>query len=162
MKKLLNCLLAIVACITLTSCYDNYLVSSTEDWKNAHIGATHHQLVQTYGAPDRQQSDGNGGTILIYEETQTQSQSIATKENINYFTGTYTPGIRTQTNSYTYYNHFFIDDKGFCYQVNTNIDYNRYMSQINPGKTVGAVLGTVISTAAIIASAYALAGLAGE
>lgn len=151
MRRLKNLLLAIVACITLTSCYSDYLVSTTDDWKKAHIGTTYNQLVQVYGAPDRQQPDGNEGTILIYEQTQTQSRSIATKENINYFTGTYTPGIRTQTNSHTYYNQFFINAKGTCYRVNTNYSHDKYERKYNPGKTTGCVIGTLGSTAALIA-----------
>lgn len=150
MRRLVNLCLAIVACITLTSCYDSYLVSSTDDWMKAHIGATYNQLVQAYGAPDRQQSDGNGGTILIYEQTQTRSQSVATKENINYFTGTYTPGVRTQTNSYTYYNQFFINSAGTCYRVNTNVNYNQYANRYNPRRTTKAVLWTIGSTAAYV------------
>lgn len=154
MKRLINLCLAIVACFMLTSCYSSYIASTTDDWKQAHIGATYNQLVQAYGAPDRQQPDGDGGTILIYEQTQTQSRSVATKENINYFTGTYTPGVRTQTNSQTYYNQFFINSEGTCYRVNTNLNYNTYKRKYNPRLTTGFIIGTLVTTASLVAIIY--------
>lgn len=148
MKKLLNFLFAIVACYTMVSCYVPYTISTTDDWKKLHIGASYNQIVTTYGAPHRQQPDGKGGTILIYEHTQSSSQSVATKSNVinNYRTGTqyYTPGVRTEYYNHTYYDQFYIDANDRCYLVNTNVNHSRTGKKYDRKVTI--LLSTVFGT----------------
>lgn len=145
-----------IACIVITSCYDTYL-HSTEEWKNSHIGATHNQIVSSYGAPTRQQPDGNGGTILVYEINQTSSQSVATASNFDKYTGTYVPGVHTESLTYSHYNQFFIDSKGYCYQVKTNINHDTYTHVYNKKRTrktlwiCGGIWAGCVATAAIVA-----------
>ena len=101
-----------------------YQVSKVSDYTREFVGKPHNQIVATLGAPDRQTSDGAGGTILIYEQTTTTStsNSVDVAYNVNYFTKTYTPGTRTNTvqSQNTSYVHIFIDTNSVCYKVNTN------------------------------------------
>ena len=99
-----------------------------EDYAKAFVGSHHNVIVSSLGAPDRQTSDGAGGTILIYEKVTTtsnsNSNSIATAYNVNYYSKTYTPGAQTNTNTVTTQNtsyiHIFIGADGVCYGVKTN------------------------------------------
>lgn len=117
-------------CVTaLSSCYSTYTEYYTVDdfpaFRNKCIGMTHNQIVTSLGAPQRTESDGNNGSILIYEKSTTTSvsTSVATKENVNIFTGTYTPGVRSaaQQTTTTNYTQYFINSNNICYDVKTNI-----------------------------------------
>lgn len=118
-----------IACL-FTSCMSyvptTYYVSMEEDYAKAFVGSHHNVIVSSLGAPDRETSDGAGGTILIYEKvtTTSNSNSIATAYNVNYYSKTYTPGAQTNTNTVTTQNtsyiHVFIGADGVCYGVKTN------------------------------------------
>lgn len=101
-----------------------YTVSKEKDYQKAFIGASHNEIVSAFGAPDRQTSDGAGGTILIYERTTTSttSDSQAAAYNVNYYNKTYTPGVHSNstTTQNTSYVHLFIDKDGVCYNVRSN------------------------------------------
>lgn len=141
----------IISCLlTITSCTTTYFVSMQPEISKSMVGMSHQAIVSRMGAPDRQTTDGAGGTILIYEDTS--SQSIATAHNVNYYTGTYTPGVRTT--SHTDYIHIYINSQGKCYKVKTNL--TRLESKPAPGKTVFAILGT-IATIFVVAVAVASA-----
>lgn len=141
----------IISCLlTITSCKTTYYVSMQSEISKSMGGMSHQAIVSRMGAPDRQTTDGAGGTILIYEDTS--SQSIATAHNVNYYTGTYTPGVRTT--SHTDYIHIYINSQGKCYNVKTNL--TRLESKPAPGKTVFAILGT-IATIVVVAVAGASA-----
>ena len=117
----------VVTCL-FTSCMSyvptTSYVSMEEDYAKAFVGSHHNVIVSSLGAPDRQTSDGAGGTILIYEKTTTtsNSNSIATAYNVNYYSKTYTPGAQTNTvtTQNTSYLHVFIGADGVCYGVKTN------------------------------------------
>lgn len=133
--KLFRFIFLIFISVFVTSCRTTYITSAQSDYENRFRGATHNQIVSALGAPNRQTSDGNGGTILIYESTS--AQSIATATNINYFNKTYTPGVNTTY--HTSYVHFYIDSKSKCYRVKTN--RTKQYSKFSTGKTIGCVLG---------------------
>lgn len=162
MKKLLSKL----AVVTFMSCLfmsctvtRTYTVSKENDYQKAFVGANHNEIVSAFGAPDRQTSDGAGGTILIYEKTTTQttSDSQATAYNVNYYNRTYTPGVHSNstTTQNTSYVHIFIDQDGVCYNVKTN--HQKYVTEIDEkataknkklwkicGITWGAALGVTL------------------
>lgn len=129
MKKLLSKLAVIMfmSCLFMscsaTRTY-TYKVSKEKDYQEAFIGASHNEIVSAFGAPDRETSDGAGGTILIYERTTTSttSDSQAAAYNVNYFNKTYTPGVHSNstTTQNTSYVHIFIDKDGVCYNVKSN------------------------------------------
>lgn len=134
----------------LTSCTTTYFVSMQPEISKSVVGCSHQTIVSRMGAPNRQTPDGAGGTILIYEDTTIQS--IATAHNVNYYTGTYTPGVKTT--SHTDYIHIYINSQGKCYNVKTNL--TRLESEPAPGKTVFAILGT-LATVVIVGIAGASA-----
>ena len=115
----------IVSCL-FTSCtvYNTSRVSMLSDYTTEFVGKPHQHIVATLGAPDRQTSDGAGGTILIYEKTTmtSTSNSVAAAYNVNYFSGTYTPGTKTSTSTseHTSYIHIFIDKDAVCYLFRGN------------------------------------------
>ena len=132
-----------------------------EDYAKAFVGSHHNVIVSSLGAPDRQTSDGAGGTILIYEKVTTtsnsNSNSIATAYNVNYYSKTYTPGAQTNTNTVTTQNtsyiHVFIGADGVCYGVKTNhekevvdekaVEHNEKALKKNVGWTVGVLFGLI-------------------
>lgn len=134
-RLLLISAILVIACGMFTSCRTYYSVSKASDYTNAYVGKTHNDIVYALGAPDRQTSDGSGGTILIYEDFTTQS--VATAHNVNYYTGTYTPGATSTT--HTDYAHFYINSNGKCYNVKTN--HKKTVSKFAPGKTAFLVAG---------------------
>ena len=115
MKKFL--LFTLIMMLGMTSCTTTYHVSRQPEISNLMIGHSH-----------------KSGTILIYEETT--SDSMATAYDVNYFTGTYTPGFRTT--SHTEYVHVYINPQGKCYDVKTNLTRE---------ETVFDSAGTILSIA---------------
>ena len=131
-------IIMIVSCL-ITSCtaYKTFRVSKLSDYTTEFVGKPHNHIVATLGAPDRQTSDGAGGSILIYEKTTTTStsNSVAAAYNINYISGTYTPGTKTSTSTseHTSYIHLFIDKDGVCYAVKTN--HEKEVTQVDEKAT---------------------------
>ena len=117
-----------IACLFTSCMSSSYVptktVSMEEDYAKAFVGSHHNVIVSSLGAPDRQTTDGANGSILIYEKTTTtsESNSIATAYNVNYYSKTYTPGSQTNTvtTQNTSYIHIFIGADGVCYGVKTN------------------------------------------
>lgn len=109
-------LFVIILLLSMTSCSYKYLVPLQPQYESMFLGKSHNYIVSTWGAPDRTTSDGEEGQILIYERTSMLSQAVAT--NINVWTGTYTPGLYTTSN--TLYVHLFVDKQGQCYRVMSN------------------------------------------
>lgn len=73
------------------SCYDEYC--------QRYIGKSHKQLISDLGAPNRETSDGDGGTIIIYE-TITEHHNLNFDANTNIGGIAYTSGdIIGTTNS---------------------------------------------------------------
>ena len=112
-------------------------VSMLSEYTNTFVGKSHKEIVSALGAPDRQTTDGGGGTILIYERTTTTStsNSVAAAYNVNYFTKTYTPGVNTSTSTSTNtsYVHLYIDESGVCYNVKTN--HTKYVTEVDEKAT---------------------------
>ena len=132
-----------IATWLLTSCgpvTKVYQVSLVDDYTNAFVGRSHKEIVSALGAPDRQTTDGGGGTILIYEQitTTSTSNSVAAAYNVNYFTKTYTPGVntRTSTSTNTSFLHIYIDNSGTCYNVKTN--HTKQVTEIDEEATAKA------------------------
>ncbi|MBR5832736.1 MAG: hypothetical protein IKY79_09030 [Bacteroidales bacterium] len=163
-----------IACL-FTSCMSyvptTSYVSMEEDYAKAFVGSHHNVIVSSLGAPDRQTSDGAGGTILIYEKITTtsnsNSNSIATAYNVNYYSKTYTPGAQTNTNTVTTQNtsyiHVFIGADGVCYGVKTNhqkkvideeaVEWNKKAQKKNVKIALWSYLG-VMGAAAIVGALF--------
>lgn len=92
MKKVIVMLLAVLALSSCSSAikYISLEPSYNETW----AGRSHADIVNEYGAPDRVESDGLDGSILVYE--------------------TYTENMDKE------FAHFFIGSDSRCYMVKTN------------------------------------------
>lgn len=161
-KTLFKIAFVMIAAWFLTSCgpvTKTYQVSKVSEYTNMFVGKSHKEIVSALGAPDRQTTDGGGGTILIYEDvtTTSTSNSVAAAYNVNYFTKTYTPGVNTSTSTSTNtsYVHIYVDQSGTCYNVKTN--HIKYVTEVDEeatakskklwkicGITWGAAAGTVL------------------
>lgn len=120
-------------------------------------GSTENQILRTLSTPTYINSDGAGGKILVYEDRQVitdQNSAYTTKSNTsgnatttvgqNIWTGA--PQANTNASSSTTTQHnsagravtyedrtyvsFFINTKGICYDVLTNIDTKRTTKQV--------------------------------
>jgi len=126
-KVIISFALAALAALAFSSC-SNVKYVSVEPFANAYwVGRTHAEIVQTYGAPTRETSDGQSGKILIYEETKTTVNTYSTDTPVyGGFYGFYyhmsgPVHTNTEVNTETDYAHFFVNDKGVCYKVSTNL-----------------------------------------
>ena len=92
------------------SCYDEYC--------QRYIGKSHKQLISDLGAPNRETSDGDGGTIIIYE-TKTEHHQLGSSGLLS---GSGLINIDTSgtTTSSVSFLHLYIDSEGVCYNVATN------------------------------------------
>lgn len=106
----------LVVLLTMVSCSTTQRISRLSEYTATYVGKTHNDIVLMVGVPTRQVSDGAGGTILCYEESV--QRTVATAENVNPISGTYTPGALTGTQ--TSYVNFYINKEGICYNVDTN------------------------------------------
>lgn len=167
-----SCVWVLVCVTTLSSCYttktglhdEQVVVNDFPAFKEQCVGQTHNQIVTKLGAPQRTASDGQGGTILIYENTTTTSISntVAKAYDVNYFTRTYTPGAQTSTqvSSQTDYIHYFVNSNHVCYDVKTNIPMTHVVTKkvdgpyrkLNVGKTLfwSSVPGALLAVIAAI------------
>jgi len=132
-KTLTTVVLGALLAAGLVSCSTVYV--SVEPEANAKWqGKSHAEIVQTYGAPNRVDEDGLGGKILVYEETRIVQSSVAQSTPAY---GPYRPGlwgfyhqmsqpinttVSTTAETETDYAHFFINEKGICYLVKTNLE----------------------------------------
>lgn len=125
-NKLLFCMCLAVLC--LVGCGTTHYVSLEPEANKMWVGKPHSAIIETYGAPTREISDGEDGIILIYEETHTVTNTYASPTPM--YMGVYgfyyhvmTPtDYRTESHTETDYAHFYISGKGKCYKVVTNLE----------------------------------------
>lgn len=164
------CVYVLLCVLTLSSCYTtttglhsvSYEVDDFPAFRKQCIGQSYNQIVTALGAPQRQSPDGNGGNILIYENSTTTSisNSIAKAYNVNYFTRTYTPGVETSTQQITTtdYVHYFVDSNNVCYEVKTNIPMKHTQTKkvdgeykkFSWGKSIGLYAGITTVIGALV------------
>lgn len=182
MKKFLKffkLLICVCICVNiLSSCYsitvpeyrqNDITVDDFPTFRKNVVGVSYNLIVTKMGPPQRREPDGAGGNILIYENTTTTSVSntLAKAYNVNYFTGTYTPGTETTTQyiNKTDYLQFYVDANNVCYDVRTNIPmthkektapYKSTNQKTHWGKTLGlwsGLISFVTLTAAFLSAA---------
>ena len=142
------------------SCYDEYC--------QRYIGKSHKQLISDLGAPNRETSDGDGGTIIIYEKI-TEHHNLNFDANTNIGGIAYTSGdIIGTTNSSVSFLHLYIDSEGVCYNVATNhmqVDWletvkeEKREKEKDPKKkkTIAIVFGTMAAVFAVACGIGAIA-----
>ena len=100
-------ILLLSALALLTACGSSRRVSAadgTATWE----GRTTSEIIQAMGDPDRIDTDGKGGSILVYETAPDYSSpdyDILAPE----------ASVRSRR-----YAHFYLNDEGRCYRVDTN------------------------------------------
>jgi hypothetical protein len=96
----------LLAAILASACGVSRRVStdSAQPW----VGYTTQDILTRMGDPTRIDDDGKGGSVLIYE-----SMPDYTSPDYDILSPEATPGPRR-------YAHFYLDDEGYCYKVDTN------------------------------------------
>ena len=112
-------LLLLSALALLTACGPSRRVSAadgTATWE----GRTTSEIMRAMGDPDRIDPDGKGGSILVYESTP------------DYSSPDYDILAPEASASSRRYAHFYLNDEGRCYRVDTNrslpVPYESYHS----------------------------------
>lgn len=107
------------------------------------LGKTHAAIIQEYGAPNREMSDGMNGKILVYEHTET---TVTTTADNNYTGGIYEfyygfspvrTTYHTESETKTEFANFYVDGKGICYKVSTNLQRPETESEKAARKAAG-------------------------
>lgn len=100
-------ILLLSALALLTACGTTRRVSASEGTA-AWEGRTTSEIMRAMGDPDRIDPDGEGGSILVYE-------SAPDYDSPDY--DILAPESSARTRRYA---HFYLDDEGVCYRVDTN------------------------------------------
>ena len=100
-------ILLLSALALLTACGSSRRVSAV-DGTAAWEGRTTSEIMRAMGDPDRIDPDGKGGSILVYESTP------------DYNSPDYDILAPEASASPQRYAHFYLDDEGECYRVDTN------------------------------------------
>lgn len=117
----------------LSSCSVTSKVNMAEDYYSMYGGKSYSTIVNVWGAPDRVESDGQGGKVLVYENfTHSTNGSI-------YNNGSNTSDLRANTLDTRHYVEFYISPDDSCYKVRTNHmkDGGKQISWLKTGLAVG-------------------------
>ena len=113
MRSRILCLLAAV--VAFSSCSILKVSSVEQEYNEVWKDRTYTEIVMEFGAPDRVESDGNGGNILIYEKVST----TATTDVDTHF-GNFDPDYTTKVQTHKSYVHFYVGPDHMCYLVKSN------------------------------------------
>ena len=95
---------------------------ANKEWQ----GKPHSKIIEAYGAPDREVSDGAGGKILVYENSYTEVRTDMTPTwggVYGFYYDIMEPrDLRTTSETHIDYAHFYVDASGICYKVATNME----------------------------------------
>lgn len=112
----------IVAAVSLSSCATVNYVAAEKEYSAAWVGQTHSAIISSYGAPEREVTDGNGGLILVYEKKTTiVDNSFGHPYGYGWGWGWGYGTNTVQASTTTDYVHFYVNPQGICYQVKTNM-----------------------------------------
>ena len=131
MKK---AIILIIGLCLFCSCSTTYRVRYSQENLDSYIGKTHQELVETFGAPSTQVSDGAEGYVLAFDESKTLFE----------YSTRYASKSSTLPKA-----QFIMDSNGVCRKVvATNTDSVRAVSA---GKTVGMILLVPVALLLIVA-----------
>jgi len=150
--KITKLFVLLAAMVALSSCATSHLVSQEANMNAAWVGKTHADVIKTFGAPDREATDGNNGMVLIYEQIYTRSHTSSYGYGGPWgpWGGPWGPDINTTVYTDKDYVHFYINPTGNVYQVKTNLMASDGTKTIDPAMTiVGVGFGTVAAAAII-------------
>lgn len=124
------------ALVALSSCsvLKTYPVEQkyNEEWK----GRSHSDIVKRFGAPDRVESDGDAGKILIYENVST-----TTTTDVDTHFGMFDPDYTTKVQTNKFYTHFFVGPDNICYHIKSNRTIFDPQSKAKAKTTLGICAG---------------------
>ena len=136
MKRFLIIIVGFMLCSWLTSCYTNQLVPvSNQEVEAIWKGQPKKNIIYKFGPPTRETSDGDNGTILVYEYNV--GSNTTTKTTYNQYDNT----KREQSNTNYVNEHvwFYLNSEGVCVGVRNN-HFKKQERVYNPGMTTGVVL----------------------
>ena len=135
MKKTI---ILIIGLCLFCSCSTTYKVRYSQENLDSFIGKTHQELVETFGAPSSQVSDGAEGYVLAFDESKTLFE--------------YSPRYASKSSTLPKAQ-FIMDSNGVCRKViATNTDPVRAVSA---GKTVGLVILVPVALLVFVAAVSA-------
>ena len=114
MRRFLRFLILIVVPM-LSSCSIMKFHSVEEEYNKVWVGKSYSDIVMHFGAPDRVEFDGKDGSILVYEDFTT-----TTNTDVDTHFGNFDPDYKTTVTRDKHYTHFFIDINSQCYLVKSN------------------------------------------
>ena len=129
-------LFATLLCVM--SCSTPRYISSELTLKSEWVGRSHEEIIQRFGAPSREVSNGADGLILVYE-------SFYTTHKTEEFMGDYT----TTSKECRDFKEFYLRANGICYDVRTN-ETIRDGNKFSVGGTIGLVSGFLLVTALVV------------
>ncbi len=139
MKK---AIILIIGLCLFCSCSTTYKVRYSQENLDSFIGKSHQELVETFGAPSSQVSDGADGYVLAFDESKTLFK--------------YSPRYASKSSTLPKAQ-FIMDSNGVCRKVvATNTDSVRAVSA---GKTVGMIILVPVAVLAFVV-AVSVAGSA--
>ena len=130
-----------------SSCSTTHYVPLQAEYNAAFVGKSHNYIVSFLGAPDRETSDGAGGSILIYEDSYSTTSGSAIMIPTPY--SVYIPNV-TNTTYLTLYTQLYIDRSGNCYCVKTN--RTRTEKEFSAGKTFGLFSSIIVLFIALLSA----------
>ena len=141
-------LLLIMAAMTLmlSSCATlrTASISAEQEYNETWVGRTHSEIVMAYGAPDRVESDGADGQILVYEELTTKYDT-----DLDQHFGMFRTDYMTRVSEEKSYAHFFLHADGRCYLVRSNQRMPDGLAERDHARIVGIIGGAGILTAIV-------------
>ena len=116
-------LLLISLALTLVSCSSTYRVTYSQKTLDGYVGYSHEELVQKFGAPTENVSDGGDGYILVYEGNK----------DIFKYSSQYASKSGTLPKA-----QFYMDNNNICQKI--RVDNTDSIKVTNVGGTIALVL----------------------
>lgn len=136
MKKLTKVIAVFLAvCLLMTSCYTTQVVPvSNQEVEAIWKGQPKKNIIYKFGPPTRETSDGDNGTILVYEYNL--GSNTTTKITYNQYDNT--KREQSNTNYVNEYVWFYLNSEDVCVGVRNN-HFKKKERVYDPGKTTGVV-----------------------
>ena len=113
---LLAMTMALCSCSTLKDYFTEPVYTLSEPALNDRWqGSSYADIVRVYGAPTRTASDGAGGTIYVYEETETEYSTSSSRGVLDSIDTTTKAKVKRN------FTEFYVNADNSCYQVRSNL-----------------------------------------
>ena len=141
MKRLLIIIVGFMMCAWMTSCMTTQWVKvSDEEISEIWQGQTKKDIICKFGPPTRETSDGDDGSIIIYEYNLGSSSTTTTRYN-EY---TNTKNEITNTNYATEYVWFFLNSEDICVGAKNNHLIKEEQTKLSAGTMTLSVLTAIL------------------